>query len=202
MAGSVMLRQRLAVALLLCGMLASGAALAQRLPAAAVPLGTPPPAEALPHVEFVFEERVMLAPPTVLGDTDLGHRQYIPITGGTIAGPKLKGKVIPGGWDFQLGYPGGCGTLSADYFLRAEDGTVIHILNQAFNCGMARPGGERSWFRPTFEAPKGSAYEWLTRGTFVASLELERPNAPAAASSAPGGAAPTMAIRIKFYQIK
>jgi hypothetical protein len=47
-----------------------------------------------------------------------------------------------------------------------------------------------------------SAYEWLTRGTFVASLELERPIAPAAASSAPGGAARTMAIRLKFYQIK
>ncbi|MGC1458404.1 MAG: DUF3237 domain-containing protein [Steroidobacteraceae bacterium] len=202
MSGPVMLRQRVAVALLLCGMLASGAALAQRPPGPAVPLGTPPPAEAMPRVEFVFEERVMLAPPTVLGDTDLGHRQYIPITGGTIAGPKLKGEVIPGGWDFQLGYPGGCGTLSADYFLRAEDGTVIHILNQAFNCGMAGPGGERSWFRPTFEAPKGSAYEWLTRGTFVASLELERPNVPAASGSAPRGAAPTMAIRIKFYQIK
>ncbi len=193
MSGSVMLRRRATVALLLCGVLASRGALAQRPPAPAVPLGTPPPAAAMPRAEFVFEERVTLAAATVLGDTDLGHRQYIPITGGSVAGPKLKGEVIPGGWDFQLGYPGGCGTLSADYFLRADDGTVIHILNQAFNCGITGPGGERSWFRPTFEAPKGSAYEWLTRGTFVASLELERPNA---------SAAPTMAIRIKFYQIK
>lgn len=197
MSGSV-LTQRVAAALLVCGLLASGAALAQR--PATLPLGAPPSAEAMPRVEFVFEERVTLAPATVLGDTDLGHRQYIPITGGTIAGPKLKGVVIPGGWDFQLGYSAGCGTLSADYFLRADDGTVIHILNQAFNCGMAGPGGERSWFRPTFEAPKGSAYEWLTRGTFVASLELERPNPPAA-GAAPE-AAPAMAIRIKFYQIK
>lgn len=198
MSGSV-LTQRVALALLLCGLLNNGTALAQR--PATLPLGTPPPAEAMPRVEFVFEERVTLAAATVLGDTDLGHRQYIPITGGSIAGPKLQGEVIPGGWDFQLGYPGGCGTLSADYFLRAQDGTVIHILNQAFNCGMRGAGGERSWFRPTFEAPKGSAFEWLTRGTFVASLELER-NAAAAAGSAPRGAAPTMAIRIKFYQIK
>jgi hypothetical protein len=155
-----------------------------------------PAAESLPKVEFVFEERVTLAPAVVLGETALGHRQYIPITGGTIAGPRLKGEVIPGGWDFQLRYPGGCGTLSADYFLRADDGTVIHILNESFSCGMAGPGGERSFFRPRFEAPKGP-HDWLTRGTFVASLELEPPAAPAAA----GQAAP-MAIRIKFYQIK
>lgn len=193
MAGSGVLTQRGPGVLLLCGLLKGVVALAQG--SAGVPLGTPPPAEAMPRPEFVFEERVTLAPATVLGDTDLGHRQYIPITGGTIAGPKLQGEVIPGGWDFQLAYPGGCGTLSADYFLRAKDGTVIHILNQAFNCGMAGPGGERSWFRPTFEAPKGSAFEWLTRGTFVASLELEAPKAPAKAG-------PLMAIRIKFYQIK
>ena len=169
---------------------------------APTPLGAPPPADAMPRIEFVFEERVTLAPAVVLGETDLGHRQYIPITGGQVAGPKLQGEVIPGGWDFQLRLAGGCGTLSADYFLRATDGTVIHILNQSFNCGIAGANGERSWFRPTFEAPKGSAHEWLTRGTFVASLELERP--PASTPGAPAAAAtpPPMAIRIKFYQVK
>jgi hypothetical protein len=50
MSGSVMLRRRVAVVLLNCGMLASGAAPAQRPPAAVVPLGTPPPAEAMPRV--------------------------------------------------------------------------------------------------------------------------------------------------------
>lgn len=200
MTGFIGLTQRVAMALLLFAMLNTAAAPAQESAASA--LGTMPPADAMPRAEFVFEESVTLAPPIVVGDTDLGHRQYIPITGGRVAGPKLTGEVIPGGWDFQLAYPGGCGTLSADYFLRAKDGTVIHILNQAFNCGIGTPGSERSWFRPTFEAPKGSAFEWLTRGTFVASLELERPNAPASGNSTPKGSAPSMAIRIKFYQIK
>ncbi len=160
------------------------------------PLGTQPPAAVIPRVEFAFEFRVTLAPAVVLGETALGRRQYIPITGGTIAGPKLSGEVIPGGWDFQLGLPGGCGTLTADYFVRATDGTVIHILNESFSCG-GGPGSERSFFRPRFEAPKG-AHEWLTRATFVATLELDRPATPPAA-----GAAPTLgAIRIKFYQIK
>jgi hypothetical protein len=180
-------------------MMIAGAAMAQRPSAPGpAPLGTPPPAAALPRAEFVFEERVTLAPAVVLGDTDLGHRQYIPITGGTIAGPKFKGTVVPGGWDFQLQYAGGCGSLSADYFLRAEDGTLIHVLNQGFNCASGGGDAGRNWTRPTFEAPKGSAYEWLTRGTFVGALELEPPATP----PPPGTKPPLAAIRIKFYQIK
>jgi Protein of unknown function (DUF3237) len=164
---------------------------------APVPLGTPPPADVVPRTEFAFEFRVTLAPPVVLGETVMGRRQYIPITGGTIAGPKFSGEVIPGGWDYQLGLAGGCGTLTADYFVRATDGTVIHILNEAFNCGIGAPGGERSFFRPRFEAPKGP-HEWLNRATFVATLELERPVTPP-----PPGTPPALgAIRIKFYQVK
>jgi len=183
---------------LLAGLLVAVASSAQQPPAApAVPLGSPPPAAALPRVEFAFEFRVTLAPATILGETPYGRRQYIPITGGKIDGPKFSGEVIPGGWDYQLGLPGGCGTLSADYFIRATDGTVIHVLNEAFNCGLGAPGGERSFFRPRFEAPKGP-HEWLTRATFVATLELEQPPAPAA-RTAPAALG---AIRIKFYQIK
>ena len=159
-------------------------------------LGATPPAQSMPRVEFAFEARVTLAPATVLGETGVGHRQFIPITGGTVAGPKFKGEVIPGGWDYQLRTGGGCGTISADYFWRAEDGTVIHILNEGLMC----PGGaqgERTWLHPRFEAPKGP-HEWLTRGSFVASLEPDRPATPPQP-----GARPTMgAIRIKFYQIK
>lgn len=181
----------------LSGMLFAVVAAAQQPGAAPAPLGAQPPPAAIPHIEFAFEFRVTLAPAVVLGETALGRRQYIPITGGTIAGPKFTGEVIPGGWDYQLGLAGGCGTLSADYFVRATDGTVIHVLNEAFSCGAGGPGGERSFFRPRFEAPKGP-HEWLTRATFVATLELDRPATPPAA-----GAAPTLgAIRIKFYQVK
>lgn len=160
------------------------------------PVGSTPPAQAMPRTEFVFEARVTLAPATVLGETGLGHRQYIPITGGTVAGPKFTGEVIPGGWDYQMRYGGGCSSLTADYFWRAADGTVIHILNEGMNC----PGGEsgaRGWLRPKFEAPKGP-HEWMTKATFLASLELEPPATPLAP-----GARPTLgAIRIKFYQVK
>lgn len=181
--------------LFVAGVLVAGAAALAQQP---VPteLGAAPPAQSMPRVEFVFEARVTLSPATVLGDTGVGHRQFIPITGGTVVGPKFKGQVIPGGWDYQLRTGGGCGTISADYFWRAEDGAVIHILNEGLMC----PGGqrgERTWLHPRFEAPKGP-HDWLTRGMFVASLEPDRPATPP-----PPGAPPAMgAIRIKFYQIK
>ena len=141
---------------------------------------------AVPGIEFAFEERVTLAAPVVVGDTALGYRQYIPITGGTVAGPKLKGQVLPGGWDFQLTYSASeCTQLSADYFLKAADGTVIHVFNEGLVC----PGAERAIFRPKLEAPKG-AHGWMTQATFVATLELE-------------GTPPKVeAVRIRFYQVK
>lgn len=176
-------------------LLLATAALAAFSPVQAADLGSMPDESVFPKVEFVFEERVTLDPAVVQGQTAMGHRQYIPITGGTIAGPRLNGRVIPGGWDYQLRYDGGCGTLSADYFLEADDGTIIHILNESFSCGFAGPDGQRSFFRPRFEAPEGP-HDWLTRGTFVATLEADN------SGQEPGQPPALRAIRIKVYQIK
>ena len=199
MSGKLAHPRRAPASKMLTGLLmAASTAGAQQPPASpAVPVGTAPPAATVPRLEFAFEFRVTLAPATVLGETPYGRRQYIPITGGVIAGPKFSGEIIPGGWDYQLGLPEGCGTLSADYFIRAKDGAVIHVLNEGFNCGLTGPDGQRSFFRPRFEAPKGP-HDWLTRATFVATLELDRTAAPA-----PGAPPGTLgAIRIKFYQVR
>jgi len=187
----------------LCKLICTSALLiASKTALALSPLGTPPTADQLPRSEFVFEERVTLDPAVKVGDTPFGFRQYIPITGGKIAGPKLNGEVLPGGWDYQLWLGNGCGTLSADYFLKADDGIVIHILNQAFTCNNPQTKDERSFFQPRFEAPKGK-YEWMNRSSFVATLELEM--APADANKKEGEASkePKLAaVRIKFYQIR
>ena len=157
-------------------------------------LGSTPDASLLPKSEFVFEEYVTLDPVVVVGETAVGHRQFIPITGGKVAGPKLNGEVMPGGWDYQLRLPSGCGSLSADYFLKASDGTIIHVLNQGFSCGA--PGtGERSYAIPRFEAPKGP-HDWMTRGSFVSSIE------PVMQPGANGAPPKLLAVRIRFYQIK
>ena len=188
-----------ALASLLIGLFACATAGAQQAGStpSAAPLGAQPPAAAFPRLEFAFEFHVTLAPAVVVGETAWGRRQYIPITGGTIAGPKFSGEVVPGGWDYQLGLGDGCGTLSADYFVRAKDGTVIHVLNEGFSCGVGTPNAERSFFRPRFEAPKGP-HEWLTRSTFVATLELDPPASPPQEGARP----PLRGIRLKFYQVR
>jgi len=142
-----------------------------------------------PKLEFAFEERVTIDQAVEVGDTAYGHRQYIPITGGTVTGPLLKGQVVPGGWDFQLTHAASdCTQLSADYFLKAEDGTLIHVLNEGMFC----PGAPRPIFRPRLEAPKGP-HAWMTQATFVATLEVEP------ASGTPPKVA---AVRIRFYLVK
>jgi hypothetical protein len=180
----------------LAALLSASAAYAQTPAAPPAPgeLGATPAPSVVPHLEFAFEYRVTLAPAVVVGETAFGRRQYIPITGGKIAGPKLSGEVVSGGWDYQLGLSNGCTQLSADYFIRAADGALIHVLNEGISC----PGknGERSFFRPRFEAPKGP-HEWLTRSTFIATLELERPATETGKAPPPLGA-----IRLKFYQVK
>ncbi len=144
------------------------------------PLGTVPSESVTPKLEFVFEELVTLGRSVSVGDTPFGARNFITITGGTVAGPKFKGKVLPGGWDYQLHLPNGCGTISADYFLQADDGTVINVVNKALSC----PNGGRMYTKPVFEAPKGP-YEWLNSAVFVGTLEMGA-----------GG------VRIRFYQVK
>jgi hypothetical protein len=177
-------------------LLLAGTAVAAQQPAA-TELGAVPDQSLFPTVEFAFEARITLAPATVVGDTATGSRQYIPITGGRIAGPRLQGRVLPGGWDYQNRLASGCFSMTADYFLEAEDGTVIHILNESFSCGMGGPGGQRSYFRPRFDAPMDSAHAWLNSSSFVAALELDMGAGPGA-----DGERPEPAIRIKFYQIK
>ncbi len=157
-------------------------------------VGSMPPPDAIPRLEFAFEERVTIAPAVVLGETALGHRQYIGITGGKVAGPKFNGRVVPGGFDFQLTYKtSDCTQLSADYFIQAEDGTHVRVFNEGLTC----PGTERAIFRPKLEAPKGT-HEWMTRATFVATLDLEMPATKPAAGTQPI----VEAVRIRFYQVK
>jgi hypothetical protein len=43
--------------------------------------------------------KVALEPVRDLGDTPLGRRRIIGVTGGSFAGPRLSGRVLPGGED-------------------------------------------------------------------------------------------------------
>jgi hypothetical protein len=127
-----------------------------------------------PRLEFVFEEMVELGNPMHPGATPWGERNIVPITGGTFAGPNMSGKVLPGGWDWQLVSKSGCMRLQADYMIQTNDGAIINVLNKGTMCNSAgRPGFAATM--PVFEAPLGR-YEWLNEGAYVGTLEVTSHN--------------------------
>jgi hypothetical protein len=125
---------------------------------------------AAPQLRFVFEEQVTLAPNVPVGETPIGKRNIVPITGGTFAGPGLRGKVMPGGWDWQLVNASGCLNLHADYMIQTDDGAIIHIINQGMTCPNSTGTKDALLTSPTFEAPKGK-YDWLNGGVYVGTVE-------------------------------
>ena len=141
-----------------------------------------------PRLEFAFEELVLLGPAVAPGQTAYGNRTIIPITGGTFAGPGIRGTIIPGGWDWQLARSDGCIDVHADYMLETDDGVVINVVNDGALC-MPQPGEPPQPVRtsPRFEAPLGK-YEWLGQTAFVGTLErAEGPNGEPA-------------VKIRFYK--
>ncbi len=128
------------------------------------------PSEKPPVAEFVFEEIVTLAPDIKVGPTPFGSRNIVPITGGNFEGPRLRGTIVPGGWDWQLATPGGCFKLEANYMIRTDDGTVINVLNRGTACRELAEPGARMITVPAFEAPLGR-YAWLNDGAYWGTLE-------------------------------
>ena len=139
-----------------------------------------------PPLDFAFEARVSVAEPTDYGLTPRGfRRRIVPITGGTVAGPRLRGRVVPGGADWQTIRPDGVWELDARYGLEADDGTPIAVVNHALrhaspevmqrlSSGETVPP-EAYYFRgtPRFDAAAGP-HDWLTRTLFVATGERLR----------------------------
>jgi len=134
-----------------------------------------------PALVHVFSVTVLIGAPQELGIADGARKRVIPITGGEVRGPRLSGKVLPGGADWQTIRSDGVADISARYTLQAADGGLISVLNPGFRRGppevLARIAkGEAVdpslyYFRttPRFEAAIPGPHAWLTRSLFVCS---------------------------------
>ena len=136
-------------------------------------------ADARPRLEFEFRIRATLGAPIEQGIWEERRRRIIPILGGTVAGARFNGLVLPGGADWQTIRLGdGAAQIFARYTLQHEDGAVVGVINPGVRRGppevMARlAGGEvvdpsSYYFRttPQFEAPPGP-HQWLADNAFV-----------------------------------
>lgn len=129
------------------------------------------PRSPTPQLEFVMQLNVAIDGAYAVGDIPQGHRQIIPITGGTFNGPNISGTILAGGADYQLTTDEGARTqLEAIYSIRTDDGVNIHVRN----CGIIYSGKDEHgnpsfYFRaaPRFEAPVDSKYAWLNNAIYV-----------------------------------
>jgi hypothetical protein len=91
-----------------------------------------PPAESVPDappLSFAFEARVQVGEPLDVGDVTHGRRRIVEILGGTFEGPDIKGRVLPGGADWQMVQADGFSELDTRYTLETDDGDVIYVQN-------------------------------------------------------------------------
>ena len=127
----------------------------------------------------LLRAEITLAPPQELGETPLGRRRVIPITGGSFRGEKLSGRVLAGGADWQLIRSDGVAELDARYTLETSDGALIYVNNFGYRHGPADilkrlaagdPVDPSLYYMrttPRFET-SAERYQWLNRTICVA----------------------------------
>jgi hypothetical protein len=138
-----------------------------------------PPA---PGLVFAFELHATVAAPTELGPVGAGRRRIVEITGGTFEGPGIKGKVRPGGADWQIVRADGFTELDTRYTIETDGGKLVYVQNAGMR--HAPPdvmqkllAGEAVdpklvYFRtiPKFET-SAPELQWLTRAVFIGTGE-------------------------------
>jgi hypothetical protein len=148
-------------------------------PPLAAQSGRTPPA---PGLAFAFELHAIVGAPLEIGQVPRGRRRIVSITGGTFEGPGIKGKVVPGGADWQIIRADGFSELDTRYTLETDKGQIIYVQNAGMR--HAAPAvmekllkGEAVdpklvYFRtiPTFETAAPDL-QWLTRAVFIGTGE-------------------------------
>jgi len=138
--------------------------------------------------EFLFRLNLEPGSQMRLGQTPVGERIVVPVAGGNFQGPKLRGRILPGGSDWLIHRPDGCTELNVRLPLLTEDGAHISMTYRGYRYGPADVL-ERHWrgeviaasqyyFRiaPTFETA-APAYGWLN--TIIAiGIGDRRPEGP------------------------
>lgn len=79
-----------------------------------------------PRFELLYDMRVELEPPQMIGQTPQGNRQVFYVRSGTFEGPRMKGEVLPGGGDWFLLRPDNVGELDVRDTLKTHDGALIY----------------------------------------------------------------------------
>lgn len=127
-----------------------------------------------PRFAFLFGMCIDVQAPDPVGSTYMGHRRVVGISGGSFEGPKIRGKVLPGGSDWIVVRQDGVLIQDVRLILRTEDDHNILMSYRGMRHGPKEvikkvdrnedPDPSEYYFRtqPVFEAPDGK-YDWLNK---------------------------------------
>ena len=110
-------------------------------------------------VEFLFRMAATLAPPAMVPNGPNGTRVIVPITGGTVTGPRINGTVDALGADWLTMRADGTAQLDVRALIRTDDGAIIHTTYKGI-MAPTEDGGRRISTAPLFE-PGDEKYAWL-----------------------------------------
>ncbi len=132
------------------------------------------------QTRYVFTLTVHIGGVTTAGETGHGVRRIIPITGGTVKGDSVNGKVCAFGADFQVIRPNELIELEAKYAFETDDGAVVYVENRGIRFGpvdllqklkRGEPVDPKLIYCrtvPKFETGHAK-YRWLMEHLFIAS---------------------------------
>jgi len=132
----------------------------------------------VPKLEHVCDIQVTLDPIREMGKGRAGQRRIIPIIGGTVSGPRLSGRILNVGADWQTIFADGLAELDTRYAMETDDGATIEIINYGLRHGPsdvieAVGRGEQVdpnsyYMRTHARLETGDArYDWVNRTLFL-----------------------------------
>ena len=119
-----------------------------------------PPAPALLPMARI---RIRVSALISLGPAPTGERRYVPLGAGTVTGPELKGRIVPGGVDWQLRRDDGVLQIAAHYVIRTDDGALVEVQSDGLRHGPDDVMAQLA----RGEAVPGSAYFFRTLVRFT-----------------------------------
>ena len=131
-----------------------------------------------PALEHLATLQVQVGAPEEVGHALFGHRRVIPLLGGTVDGPQLKGRILPGGSDYQAIRNTTFTDIHARYIIETDEGERIYVENTGIRTGSAEDiaaivrgetvDPERLYFRtiPRLETAS-EKWQWLNTHLFV-----------------------------------
>jgi hypothetical protein len=132
-----------------------------------------------PVLEHVCDFEVELSRPHEMGAALAGTRRIIPIVGGTASGPRINGRILDVGADWQTVEAGGVAQLDARYAIETHDGAVIEVISRGIRhatpeiaariaAGELVPPSEY-YMRTAIRLDTGHPdYGWVARSIYVA----------------------------------